>query len=98
LVACGTSIGDGGELELELVNGSMRRKKKEAGRGREGKYPGRRLRDKDEDGQRREWPARGHDARTPRYVRRGQGCYNPTPLKKSRPKILKEDTEVKYSC
>jgi len=64
LVACGTSIGDGGELELELVNGSMRRKKKEAGRGREGKYPGRRLRDKDEDGRRREWPARGHDALT----------------------------------
>ena len=51
-----------GELELELVNGSMRRKKKEAGRGREGKYPGRRLRDKDEGGQRRGWPARGHDA------------------------------------
>ena len=51
-----------GELELELVNGSMRRKKKEAGRGREGKYPGRRLRDKDESGQRRGWPARGHDA------------------------------------
>ena len=51
-----------GELELELVNGSMRRKKKEAGRGREGKYPGRRLRDKDEDGRHRGWPARGHDA------------------------------------
>ena len=56
--------------ELELVNGSMRRKKKEAGRGREGKYPGRRLRDKDEDGQRREWPARGHDALAGEAARR----------------------------
>ena len=51
-----------GELELELVNGSMRRKKKEAERGRERKYPGRRLRDKDEDGRCCGWPARGHDA------------------------------------
>jgi len=33
LVACGRSIGDGGELELELVNGSVRRKKKGTGRG-----------------------------------------------------------------
>jgi len=32
LVACGRSIGDGGELELELINGSVRRKKKGTGR------------------------------------------------------------------
>jgi hypothetical protein len=32
LVTCGRSIGDEGELELELVNGSVRRKKKRTGR------------------------------------------------------------------
>ena len=51
----------------------MRRKKKEAGRGREGKYPGRRLRDKDEDGRRRGWPARGHDALAGKDARRADG-------------------------
>ena len=33
MVACGRSIGDEGELELELVNGSVRRKKKGTGKG-----------------------------------------------------------------